>query len=184
MRHLVLALLPFALAACGACGSLLIEGTTATNYEGHDYNGSWSEQCGVNWGTTGVWAWADGFSEIWFDPNAPGDRGWQAIDIEITVGVPTDRLVPGETIGMDALYGGAALNPCIDCPQDGAALSAGTIEVISGFDGDDPCAEEDGPTFLLRWDLEFGTEGGPRYTMAGRDAITFSTFVSEACTAW
>ena len=113
--------------ACAPCGSYVISNTAATDYEGNGYNGHWREQCGALYGATGVWDWSGGFNEIWFSPDAAGERSWQGIDVEITLGFPVDRTKPGEEIDAADMYGGAALNPCIDCRQDMAGLTGGTL---------------------------------------------------------
>ncbi len=168
--------------ACSLCGTLEISGTEATDADGEEYNGRWSEECGTM-GTWGVWDWSVGYSEIWFFPSGPGDKDWQAIDIEMTVGLPSATLQSGGVVAFEEMYGGAALNPCIDCPQDGAGLTAGEVEVFEGFEGD-PCELDDGPKLLLSWDLTWGAEGGPLYHHKGKDRIVFSNFTTEACSDW
>lgn len=165
--------------ACSLCGTLDISGTAATDAEGNEYNGRWSEECGTM-GTSGVWDWNPGYSEIWFFPSGPGDKDWQAIDIEMILGLPSAILQSGGVVGFDKLYGNAFLNPCIDCPQDGAGLTAGEVEVFDGFE-EDPCEFDEGPKLLLAWDLTWGAEGGPLYHHKGKDRIVFSTFTTEAC---
>lgn len=159
---------------------MTISGTEATNYEEKDYNGSWFEACGVHQGSSGVWDWNPGYSEIWFSPSAAGSRDWMGLDIELVLGLPSATLQSGGTIPLEELYGSAALNPCIDCRQDVAGLTAAEVEVIAGFEGD-ACDLEDGPELTLSWDLTWGAEGGPHYAFTGRDKILFSTFTTEAC---
>lgn len=170
------------LAACWPrCGDYDLSGTTATDYEGHGYNDHWYEECGPNMGTSGDWnLFGDGNADVSFFPNAQGKRGWQGIDIEIGVSFPRDLLVSGTTIGLADLSGGADLNPCIDCRQDGAGLTDGQIRVLSGDDGADPCVG-DGPTWKIAWDLTYGADGGPLYEVHGRDRILFMNFLSEDC---
>jgi hypothetical protein len=179
-----LALVATAIAACFACvpcGSYEVSGTLATDAEGNEYNGHWREQCG-SFGAFGTWdLMGDGIAGITFMPDAPGERGWQGIDIEIEVGFPTTLLVPGTTLTTEDMGGGAFLTPCISCPQDGAGLTAGTIEVVSGWEGTDPCELDEGPPMRLRWDLTFGAEGGPLYELQGTDRVVFSTFTTPAC---
>lgn len=166
------------------CGSLDISGTTATNYEGNDYNAHWFESCGANMGTAGTWnLYGDGGAYIDFFWSAPGDRDWQSIDIEMSVAFPTDLVEPGATVGLDQMGGAVALNPCIDCRQDIAGLTDGTVEILSGSGDDDPCAD-DGPVYRVQWDLVFGEEGGPHYVTSGTDKIRFSNFLSEDCGGW
>ena len=167
---------------CAPCGGYEISNTLATDYYGEDFNGHWKERCGSSDATSGMWdSFADGWSSLSFRPGASGDRDWLGLHIEIDVTLPTAGLVVGRVIEVDELGGTAALNPCISCRQDEAFLTSGTIEVVGGFDGDDPCAEEEGPVFRLRWDLVFGEDGGPLYEAYGTDQVLFSTFVSDAC---
>jgi hypothetical protein len=170
-----------AAAACAPCGSYEITNTLAETPEGGTFNGHWKEQCGASYGTWGTWdLMGDGVAELWFDPDAAGDRSWDALSIEIIVGVWNTDLVEGATLGVDQLGGTALLNPCVSCPQDTASLTSGTIEVLAGPEGD-PCDIEDGPTFKLRWDLVFGDGVGPTYEATGTDAVQLSTFLSEVC---
>lgn len=184
LRLLLVAAAVAASLACAPCGHITISNTLATNYEGKDYNGTWKESCGVNLGSTGVWDWDPGWNEIWFDADAPGDRSWQGIDVGVTVGFPVARTVPGEVIEIDELYGGASINPCIDCPQDFAGLTEGTLRIVSGWTGDDPCEPDDGPIFKIAWDLVYGGGDGPTYEVRGTDAIQLSTFTTDACSSW
>jgi len=165
------------------CGTYEISDTTALDAEGRDYNGTWREQCGAKAGTSASWdLLGDGNALVFFSPTGPGDRSWQAIDIELELVLDNSRLAPGERFefGDGGIGGSAALNPCIDCRQDQVGLTGGYVEVLSGFEGDDPCAEEDGPTFKLEWSLEFGGDG-PSYVLAATDKVMFSTFLADSC---
>jgi hypothetical protein len=185
LRLLLLAAL-FALGvACAPCGSYEIDQTTADNAEGERYNGHWNETCGALYGTTGQWNhFSDGLAWVTFGPTAPGGRGWQAIDIEISVAFPTGSLFPGNVIGLDQMGGGALINPGITISEDQVGLAEGTIEVVSGWEGTDICEPEDGPIFVLRWDLLFGGGNGPTYTLVGKDKVQFSTWLSDECQAF
>lgn len=165
------------------CGQYVVENTTATSASGHPYNGSWAETCGVESGTSGNWDLiGDGQADLIFWPSDSGDRWTYASDIEIAVGLSTSLLVPGQTIGVDDFsHAGAAVNPCVDCWQDEAGLSSGEIEVLSGWEGGDPCAEDPGPAFRLRWDLAFGDGVGPTYTARGEDEVAFSVAFADPC---
>lgn len=165
--------------ACAACGSFEISGTTATNYEGHDYNGRWSERCGMNSGTGGTWnLFGDGMANLDFRPSASGDRDWMGIDLELTAAFPTDQIADGATI--TDVVGSAAINPAISAHEDAAGLTEGTIE-ISGLRGMDDVCADDGPTAHVRWDLTFGAEPGPLYVVKGADRILFMNFLSADC---
>jgi len=171
------------LACSPSCGTYVVSQTVATDYEGHDYNGTWKEVCGAQRGSTGVWDWwADGWSYLWFSPDAPGERSWMAIDLEIQVGLPLGGVVAGDVLEAE-LAGSAAINPGISLAYDQAALTSGTVEVLSVPAGD-PCEIEDGPTYRLKWDLTFGGGAGPTYVLKGNDSVQFSTFTSDACGGW
>jgi hypothetical protein len=181
IRVLMVAGVLAAAAACVPCGSYEISTTAAMSADGASFNGSWREQCGVNTGTWGTWdLLGDGVAELWFDPDAAGDRSWDSLSIEIAAGVPTSALVEGATLGLDQVGGYALLNPCVSCQQDQAALTEATIEVLSAPE-EDACTIEDGPTFRLKWDLVFGDGVGPTYVVSGADQVQFSTFLSETC---
>lgn len=183
MRTLILGLLLLPGCLLMPCGDYEISNTTVTNYENQDYNGDWREICTAEMGSSGVWnMMGDGMAEIWFGVDGRGSRDWMGIDVEIAVGFATAKLVPGEVIELaDLYYGTADINPCIDCPQDFATVTEARIEVLSGWTGDDPCAEGDGPEFRLDWDLVFGDGVGPTYLADGKDDVLFSTFVSAEC---
>lgn len=168
------------LLAC-TCGGLDISGTTMLDAHGEGYNGHWTEQCGVNTGASGNWnLFGDGGAYVTFFWGSTGDRDWQAIDIEMEVAMPLDRVRAGETIEAADLAGSAQLNPCIDCGGDRAGVTEGRIEVIDGDDDVDPCAG-DGPAWRIDWDLTFGAVGGPLYETRGRDRVRFSNFLSASC---
>jgi hypothetical protein len=185
MNRLCLLLPPLVLAvltACTPCGTYQIDQTTADNADGERYNGRWTETCGATYGTTGQWNhFGDDLAWITFSPNAPGDRGWQAIDIEITVAFPTTLLVPGTEITAEQMTGGAMINPGITLTEDLVGLTEGSIEIVSGWEGTDVCEPEDGPVFALRWDLLFGGGNGPTYELSANDKVQFSTWLSVEC---
>lgn len=167
----------------GRCGDYKIANTLASDGA---YNGDWFETCGETMGTSGSWnLYDDGNAGITFSFDARGDRSWAGSDVEVEVFFPNTLLVPDTTITVDGLSGWAALNPCVDCVQDIAGLASGSIEVLGGWEGTDPCAEDDGPVMDLAWTLEFGGGAGPTYTLETKDAVRFSTFLSEPCdTVW
>lgn len=164
---------------CAACGSFVVSGAQATNFEGETYNGHWFEECGANYGTTGTWnLFGDGFANLEFRPSASGDRDWLGIDLEIGASFPTDQIAEGATV--TDVVGGAAINPGITLHEDVAGLTSGTIEIESFQGLDDVCAD-DGPTLRVHWDLTYGAEPGPVYVVKGTDRVLFSNFLSEDC---
>ncbi len=166
-------------AACAPCGTFVLSGTTATNYEGFDYNGVWHEQCSVNMGSSGSWnLFGDGMANLDFFPSASGDRDWMGIDLEITASFPTAQIKDGATI--TDVVGAAAINPAITAHEDAAGLTEGRIE-IHGLQGTDDVCADDGPTARVTWDLTYGAEGGPLYVVKGSDRILFMNFLSADC---
>lgn len=165
------------------CGDYVIENTAATTDDGRSYNGKWTETCSASAGTSGTWdLYGDGNAQLVFAPSGNDDNWTLARDIMMEVAFPLERLVVGETIHLEELAAGsAALNPCIDCPQDTVAVSSAEIEVLSGYDGTAPCDEDPGPAFQLRWDVTFGDGAGPTYRAQATDDVEFSVLLSESC---
>jgi hypothetical protein len=181
LRLLVLSVLPGCMLF--RCGDFELSGMTALSAQGEEYDGRWHETCTASMGTSGVWEWEAGWSEIWFFPSASGSRDWQALDIDIVVGLPTASLTDGAEIPIEDLYGSAVLRPCLDCYEDAAVLTEGTIQVKSGPGEDEGC-EGDGPEHRIEWDLVYGDGSGPTYELHGNDRILFSNFTTDACSSW
>ncbi len=170
------------LAGCG-CGDVVVSNTTADNFEGNQYNGSWKEKCGPINGAYGNWdLFGEGTADMWFSPSARGDRFWMASDLEITLSMDLGSLVVGEVLGLDEVWGGASINPGVSLSEDPAGLTEARVEVLDGPDPDeDVCLIEDGPVYRLSWELLYGGGDGPTYELSGRDKVRFSTFLSESC---
>jgi hypothetical protein len=182
-------LLPLLLAGCDLCGTY----TVASGYEldGEPLDGTYKEACGAVRGSWGSWnLFGDDRAILFLEFS---DMNTALVEMEVSM--PLERMVAGEVIGLPDLLGHAAINDMAGNVFAGAALEEGsTVEIVSDrSDGDDPCTMEggdtwDGPTFVLRWDLSFHSDGGGGetydYAAVGKDTVGFDTFLSESCGGW
>ena len=175
--------------ACRPCG----EFTVASGYmlNGVSLDGNYPETCSADYGTWGSWnLYGDNTALIYLEPTGQGEDTINTAAIQMTVNVPLSRMMPGELIPVDELYGEAYILSPNGNVFAHAGLVTGEIEVVADkSDGTDPCAMEggstwDGPTYVLRWDLQWhgsDYDGTYDYSAVGQDAIGFDTFLSESC---
>ena len=169
------------LQGCFHCGSFDVSGTTVISDDGEAYDGHRYEVCGTI-GTWGNWdPEGDGRAVIYFTPTAHGSRFLQVADFAVSASVPDTLLVPDTTIDLDQIGGAAFISPEVSQMKDLVGLTQGTIDVLSGYEGEDPCAESEGPTWRLRWSLLFGDGTGPTWDLEGTDKVQFSTFLDSEC---
>lgn len=170
------------LMGCLLCGTYEVSNTSATNNDGDDYNGTWRESCGEGRGTWGSWdLYGDDTIEIYFAPDRKGDDTWDAIDLSVSAVVPIENWEVGRTLEVGEFGGSAHINPGATLVEDPAGLTEGTLTIVSGWEGDDVCAVEDGPVFKLQWDMVYGGDDGPTYVVDGSDSVRLGTFQSESC---
>ena len=153
-----------------------------------DIDGTYHEQCGRDFGTTGRWdPDGDGLARIDFAVTRRAlTRGGHISPIVLQLSVPNERLYPGETATIADLSGLAELLDDTGAYQASASLVDATLEVLDGKGYQDPCQLDAtgflaGPGFTLRWDLRWSDGADVQYTAQGRDKIVFDTFDAPQC---
>jgi len=136
------------------------------------YPTSAGEQCGGDFGTSGIWTQTPASATILFGPTGGSNFG-TFTDVYIDVSFDPNAATEGATIGFPDLAGEAFTGLGLSVHRDLAQLTYGTITFHDISDGTGSTY----PQYVLdiEWDLVWAMQGKTsRYASQGRDIVEMS----------